>query len=158
MKHNLVYKITNLINGNYYIGKHSTDNIDDETFKTVKNIFSSIGIVEEIDDEKMNEIIPVNGSMPAYLYYFAKAFIENAVEEGIDYEVAKKLASYAIIGSAKMILETDKSIDQLIKDVCSPKGATLEGLKVFDDNKVNEIIKKASKACIQRAYELSKIE
>ena len=135
-----------------------TDNIDDVTFETVKTIFSSIGIVEEIEDGKMNEIIPVNGSMPAYLYYFAKAFIENAVEEGIDYDVAKKLASYAIIGSAKMILETDKSIEELIKDVCSPKGATLEGLKVFDDNKVNDIIKKASKACIQRAYELSKIE
>ena len=56
-----------------------------------------------------------------------------------------------------MITESDKSIDQLIKDVCSPKGATLEGLKVFDENNLDEIIKKASKACIDRAYELSKL-
>ena len=32
-----------------------------------------------------------------------------------------------------MIIETDKSIDELIKDVCSPKGATLEGLKVLEE-------------------------
>ena len=81
---------------------------------------------EEIKEEKMNEIIPINGSMPAYLYYFVQAFIEQGVKDGIDYEVAKKLACEAVIGSAKMILETNKPIDQLIKDVCSPGGATLE--------------------------------
>lgn len=132
--------------------------IDDDTFNVVKKIFASIGVVEEIPDCKMNEIIPVNGSMPAYLYYFAKAFIDDAFQRGIEYEVAKKLACYAIIGSAKMILETDKSIEQLIKDVCSPKGATLEGLKIFDEYKLGEIISKTSDACINRAYELSKLE
>lgn len=131
------------------------ENVDEETFITVKNIFSSIGIVEEINEDKMNEIIPVNGSMPAYLYYFVDAFIEQAVKDGIDYEVAKKLACEAIIGSCKMIMETDKSIDQLIKDVCSPGGATLEGLYVLENEKFKEIISKASKACIKRAYELS---
>ena len=75
----------------------------------------------EISEDKMNEIIPVNGSMPAYLYYFVKAFIDAAVEEGIDYEVAKRLACESVIGSSKMILETNKSIDELIKD-CYEKG------------------------------------
>ena len=90
--------------------------------------------------------------------YFAKAFIDDAVNRGINYEVAKKLASQAIIGSAKMILEADKSIDELIVDVCSPGGATLKGLEVFDNEKLNETIYKASDACIKRAYELSKVK
>ena len=106
----------------------------------------------------MNEIIPVNGSMPAFLYYFAKAFIDDSVNRGINYEVSKKLAAEAIIGSAKMILETDKSIEQLIKDVCSPGGATLKGLEVFDNNNLNKIISDTSEACIKRAYELSKVK
>lgn len=132
-------------------------NIDNETFKKVQDIFTSIGIIEEIDDSLMNEVIPVNGSMPAYIYYFIKSFIDEAVNNGIEYDVAKRLATSTIIGSCKMITESDKSIDQLIKDVCSPKGATLEGLKVFEENNLDEIIKKASKACIDRAYELSKL-
>ena len=56
-----------------------------------------------------------------------------------------------------MIQETNKSIDQLMKDVCSPKGATLEGLKVFEENNLDKIIKETSEACIKRAYELSKL-
>lgn len=131
------------------------ENVDEETFSKVKQIFASIGVVEEIKEEKMNEIIPINGSMPAYLYYFVQAFIEQGVKDGIDYEVAKKLACEAVIGSAKMILETDKSIDELIKDVCSPGGATLEGLYVLENEKFKEIIYKASIACVKRAYELS---
>lgn len=131
------------------------ENVDEETFSKVKQIFASIGVVEEIKEEKMNEIIPINGSMPAYLYYFVQAFIEQGVKEGIDYEVAKKLACEAVIGSAKMILETNKSIDELIKDVCSPGGATLEGLYVLENEKFKEIIYKSSIACVKRAYDLS---
>ena len=134
-----------------------TSNIDNETFYKVKQIFESIGIVEEIDDSLMNEIIPINGSMPAYIYYFIKLFIEKGVKNGIDYEVAKQLATETIIGSCKMIQQTNKTIDELIKDVCSPKGATLEGLKVLEENNLKEIVDKTSDACIKRAYELSKL-
>ena len=110
-----------------------SSNVTDYEFNEVKKIFSSIGVALEIPDNLMNEIIPVNGSMPAFLYYFAKCFIDKAVEDGIDYETAKTLCVQGIIGSAKMISNTNKSIDELIKDVCSPKGATLEGLKALEE-------------------------
>jgi len=132
------------------------ENVEDEVFNKVKKIFESVGITAEIAESKMNEVIPVNGSMPAYLYYFVQAFIDEAVNEGLDYETAKKLACEAVIGSAKMILETDKPIDELINDVCSPGGTTLAGLDVLKEEKFQEIIKKCFKACVNRAYELSK--
>lgn len=132
-----------------------SENVLEETFKKAKNIFSSIGIVEEIDESLMNEIIPVNGSMPAFLYYFVEAYIDDATSYGIPYETAKHLACEAVIGSAKMILETGKPIEELINDVCSPGGATLEGLRVLKENNFQEIIKESNKACIKRAYELS---
>ena len=130
-------------------------NVLEETFNKAKNIFESIGVVEEIDESLMNEIIPVNGSMPAFLYYFVEAYIDDATSCGIPYESAKRLACEAVIGSAKMILETGKPIEELINDVCSPGGATLEGLRVLKENNFQEIIKESNKACIKRAYELS---
>lgn len=130
-------------------------NTNEKSFEVAKQIFESIGVVKEIDESLMNEIIPVNGSMPAFLYYFVNSYIKDAVSKGIAYETAKLLACESIIGSTKMILETNKSIEELIKDVCSPGGATLEGLRIFDENNFEEIIKESNKACILRAYELS---
>ena len=86
----------------------------------------------------------------------ATALVTPMTKDGIDYEVVKKLACEAVIGSAKMILETNKSIDELIKDVCSPGGATLEGLYVLENEKFKETIYKASIACVNKAYDLSK--
>ena len=132
--------------------------VPDEIFEVVKKIFLSVGVVEEITEDKMNEIIPVNGSMPAFLYYFMETYIDDAVSKGIDYDVATKLCAEAIIGSAKMVLESGKPISELIKDVCSPGGATLAGLKVFDDCDFKKIIIDSNEACINRAYELSKLK
>ena len=87
----------------------------------------------------------------------AEKSVDKALKDGISYEVAKSLCVQAIIGSAKMIANTDKSIDELIKAVCSPKGATLEGLKVFEQYHTNVIIEEVADATIKRAYELSKI-
>lgn len=132
-------------------------NVTDNDILKAKEIFSQVGVVEEIPDNLMNEIIPVNGSMPAYLYYFVKCFVDKAVRNGIEEATAKRLACQSIIGSAKMILESGRDIDTLIKDVCSPKGATLEGLSVLKENNLEDIIDKASDATINRAYELSKL-
>lgn len=133
-----------------------SDSVCEEVFKKVKNIFTSIGVVEEIDEAFMNEIIPVNGSMPAFLYYFVDAYIKDAVDRGIDYNTSKRLACEAVIGSARMILDTNKPIDELINDVCSKGGATLEGLRILKENNFQSIIKESNDACIKRAYELSK--
>ena len=120
-----------------------------------KEIFESIGAVEEITEDQMNESLPLNGSMPAYLYLFAKAFIENGVKLGIDYEVSKRLCSHAIIGSAKMILEASDDIDTLINNVCSKGGTTIAGLNELYDNNFVEAIDKCYKACVDRAIELN---
>lgn len=145
------------------IGKSTTvltkDNlVTDDEFNQVKLIFEKIGVIEEITEDKMNEIIPLNGSMPAYLYYFAESFIENGIKNGVDPDVAKTLVVKAIIGSAEMILKSGKPTDQLIKDVCSPGGTTLAGLDVLKENEFKAIIDKASDACVNRAYELANIK
>ena len=56
-----------------------------------------------------------------------------------------------------MIIESNKDIDTLINDVCSPKGATLEGMNVLKESNFKEIIEETSEKTVKRAYELSKI-
>lgn len=128
----------------------------DEEFEFVKSIFSSCGTASVIPTDKMKEIIAINGSSPAFIYLFAKAFIDYANSVGIDEETSKILFSKSLVGSAKMITDSGYSIDELIKMVSSPGGTTLAGLQELYDGKMTDTIKKACESCTRRAYELSK--
>ncbi len=125
-------------------------------YNQVFDILSSIGVAYPIDESKMDESLALNGSMPAYLELFAKAFIDQAVKDGIDYETAKNLTCQSIISSASLILKSDESIDQLITNVCSKGGTTIAGLEKLYEYKFEEAIYECSKACANRSRELSK--
>lgn len=122
----------------------------------VKEIFDSIGNGYFITEDLMDASLPLNGSMPAYLYLFAKDFIENGINNGIDPETAKKLTVQSIIASAKMILESEDDIDTLINNVCSKGGTTIAGLNELYDNGFEDAIKKCYEACMNRSIELAK--
>lgn len=130
--------------------------ITDSEFEFVKEIFSSCGEVAVISEDKMKEVIAINGSSPAFIYLFAKGFIDYANSVGIEEETSKKLFAKTLIGSAKMITESGSSIDELIKMVSSPGGTTLAGLEQFYTGKLTEVINSACESCTNRAYELSK--
>lgn len=130
--------------------------VSEEEFACVFDIFSSAGKVAVVREDAMIDIIPVNGSSPAYIYRFAKAFVDYAKEKNIDEKAALELFCQSLIGSAKMMTETDKSIDELIAMVSSKGGTTLKGSEVLMDNRFEEIVKDACEACARRGYELAK--
>lgn len=129
---------------------------NNEEFKFVKEIFASSGISEEIPGDKLNEVIPVNGSSPAFIYLFAKIVADYAQEKGIDHSVALRLFSQTLIGSAKMLTDSGMSPDELIKMVSSPGGTTLKALDALDRCGFKNAVETAMDDCIMRAYELGK--
>ncbi len=122
--------------------------------KLCLDIFSAIGKVQEIPESLMDDVIPIGGSFTAFEYYFYKGFLESSVARGVPYEIAKKMLVQSIIGSAKMIEQDDRGIDELIKDVCSKGGTTLAGLKEFEDNNLLKIIDDCAVSCANRSKEL----
>ncbi len=143
------------------LGKGATamcrsDNISDEDFEEVYDMFANAGEVAVIPEEQMNAVIAVNGSSPAYVYLFAKAMIDYAVSVGIDKDVALNLVSKTFEGSAAMLRSSGNTPDELIEKVCSKGGTTIEAVKVLNDNNVSQIIADAMAACTKRAEELGK--
>lgn len=134
----------------------ASEMITEEELNIVSNIFKSCGIVEYIPETLMNAVICVNGSSPAYVYLLAKAMLESAIKQGIDIEAAQRLINQTILGSAKMLIESGKSAQQLIDMVASPGGTTLASLQSFEQQNFEDIIDNAMKACTERAHELAK--
>ena len=131
------------------------DKVTDEEFKTVLDIFRLCGKASVISKDKMKEIIALNGSSPAFIYLFAKGFIDYAEKVGIDKNSATELFTQSLIGSAKMITDSGYTIDELIKMVSSPGGTTLAGLDRLYEGNLTGIVENCCESCTKRAYELS---
>ena len=128
---------------------------DEESQKFVKNLFSALGAVLEISEDKMNAVTGISGSGPAYVYLFIKALTEAGVKQGLTYEQAKILATNTIIGSGQMVLaNTEKSLDDLITAVCSKGGTTIEAVNSFNNDGLDKIVDVAVTKCVNRAKEL----
>lgn len=143
------------------LGKGATaicrnDIISDDDFNFVKQMFELGGTVEILREEDMNKIISVNGSSPAYIYMFAKAMVEYAVENGIAKDTALNLICATLEGSAAMLRTSDDDIDTLIEKVCSKGGTTIEAVNTLNEYNFCEGIKKAMESCTKRAEELGK--
>lgn len=152
----LVMPNTPLLLGEGASALSHNDKVTDDEFELVLNIFKICGKAAVISKDKMKEIIAVNGSSPAFIYLFAKYFIDYAASEGIDTAVATELFAQSLIGSAKMITDSGNTIDELIKMVSSPGGTTLAGLDKLYEGNLGETVKNCCESCTKRAYELSK--
>lgn len=131
-----------------------SENCDDASALKAREIFESIGSVTEVPEDKINTLLPLNGSYPAYIWYFIRSFVRYAEKNGIRAEDARKMLAEATIGCAKMLEESPKDLDTLINDVCSYKGTTIEGVYVFDNMKLDDIVEEASAKCANRGKEL----
>ena len=128
----------------------------EDEFKLVCDVFSSCGEIAVIPQDKMTEIIAVNGSSPAFIYLYAQAFVDYAKSVGIDEAVAKSLFAKSLIGSAKMITDSGYTLDELITMVSSKGGTTIAGLEKLREGNLQQTVENCCKACTKRAYELSK--
>jgi pyrroline-5-carboxylate reductase len=128
-----------------------------EQLLRVQQLFDRMGVTVCFDrEEQLNDVIPYNGSAPAYLYFLLDAMAKSAQTHGIAYEDALRLLATTCVGAAKLVLTGEQSPAQLIDAVCSPGGTTIEAVKVLREGKMADILAEASDACIRRAYELGK--
>lgn len=130
--------------------------VSDTEFAFVERLFGLCGVTAVLPLDKMAEVIAINGSSPAFIYLFAKGFLDYAAEVGIAEEMAKPLFAQALIGSAAMLTDSGYDVDTLIRQVSSPGGTTLAGLDAFYEGGLQDTIKDACQRCTKRAYELSK--
>ena len=130
--------------------------VDDEEFYRVKEIFDSIGEAEEIDEKLIDCVIGVSGSSPAYTYMYIEALVNAAVANGMDAEKARIFAAQAVLGAAKMVLESKESIEQLRINVCSPGGTTIEAVNKLFENGFMDKTMEGFQAAVDKSIAMTK--
>jgi pyrroline-5-carboxylate reductase len=133
------------------------DNIGSEEKAAIRGLFEGSGRVEELEERLMSEVTALTGSSPAYVFMFLEAMADAAVQSGIPRGLAYRLAAQAVLGSAKMVLETGKHPAELKDQVCSPAGTTIEAVNALERNGFRFAVMDAMAECTKRAKEIGRM-
>lgn len=121
----------------------------------IQEIFNSFGRTEIIDEDLMDGFTALCGSSPAYVYMMIEAMADGGVMQGIPRKQAYKMAAQAVLGAAKMVLDTGLHPGELKDNVCSPKGTTIEAVAKLEEKGFRTSIIEAMKVCGEKSKQLS---
>lgn len=123
--------------------------------ENVKEIFRSFGEVVELDESKFDVFTSICASSPAFVFLFITALAESGVQHGMDQKETIHMVAQAVLGAAKIMLESNENPNELIDRVCTKGGTTIEGMKVLQNNDFFKTIVDAANKTTDRAKELS---
>ena len=120
-------------------------------------LLEAVGDVIWMDDESLiDAVTAVSGSGPAYVFLLAECLAEAGVAQGLDPELAARLARATIAGAGELLRRSDLSPAELRQNVTSPKGVTAEALAVLmGKDGLSDLLKRAVAAAAKRSRELS---
>ena len=128
--------------------------VSEDEASTVLKLFEAFGQAEIIPEKLQDAVVGISGSSPAYVYMFIEALADGAVAEGMPRTQAYKFAAQAVLGSAKMVLETGEHPGVLKDQVCSPGGTTIEAVAALEAAGFRSAVIEAERICIEKSRDL----
>jgi pyrroline-5-carboxylate reductase len=134
----------------------ANDAVTREELDYAVRICSGFGKAEIVPESLFDVVTAVSGSSPAYVFMFIEAMADAAVQGGMPRAQAYIFAAQAVLGSAKMVLDTGKHPGELKDMVCSPAGTTIEAVRVLEEKGFRSAVFECVKACTEKSAEMRK--
>ena len=112
-----------------YCGK----NVTDQELAELREILKPAGAVVPLEERLIDAASCVSGCGPAWAYMFAEALADGGVACGLPREQALAFAAGMLKGAAQMIDQSYQHPGALKDAVCSPGGATIQGVRVLEE-------------------------
>lgn len=122
--------------------------------EAVMAVLNSFGKAFEVPERLMDVVPGVSGCAPAWVFMMMEAMADGAVAEGMPRKQAYEFAAQAVLGSAKLMLETGKHPGELKDMVCSPAGSTIQAVRVLEEKSFRGAVMDAVIACIEKSRAL----
>lgn len=132
------------------------EKVTQKELDAVMELLNSFGRASTVPERLMDVVVGVSGSSPAYVFMFIEAMADAAVAGGMSRQQAYEFAAQAVLGSAKLVLETGIHPGQLKDMVCSPGGTTIEAVKVLEEKGFRAAVMDAVEACMEKSKDMAK--
>ena len=138
-------------------GLFASPEVNDEHKAASAKLMSAVGKIIWLDEErKINDIIAVAGSAPAYFFLFMEAMETQAKLLGFSDEDSRMLVQQTALGAAQMVAHNDVPISTLRNNVTSKGGTTHAAIEQFKADGIEKMVANAMNAAINRAEEKAK--
>ena len=127
----------------------ANERVTEEELGEVLTMLNAFGKTEVVPEHLIDVVVSTSGSSPAYVFMMIEAMADAAVADGMARPQAYKFAAQAVLGSAKMVLETGRHPGELKDMVCSPGGTTIEAVRVLEAKGFRSALIEAMKACAE---------
>lgn len=134
----------------------ASEQVSEAQLKLVTSLFETVGSIIEIPEHLFSIFTTIGGASPAFTYMYIDALARAAVREGMPKSMALDIAANAVLGSAKMILQSQEHPWELVDQVCSPGGTTIQGVSSLQSNHFETTIHDAVAAVTNKDRSLSK--
>lgn len=132
------------------------ERVSDEELRAVEGLFAASGKTAVLSERLFDTVTAASGSSPAYVFMMIDAMADAALRGGIARADAVTLCAQAVLGSAKMVLETGMHPAALKDMVCSPGGTTIEAVAALEECGFRSALITAMEACEEKSKELGK--
>jgi pyrroline-5-carboxylate reductase len=132
------------------VGGHATG----DDLKAARRIFDSVGMTVALDEAQMDAVTGLSGSGPAYVFLVIEALADAGVKVGLSRHHAQALAAQTLLGSAKLLIETNEHPGRLKDMVTSPGGTAIAGLHTIEAGGLRTTLMDAVEAATKRSQEL----
>ena len=133
------------------LGEYAEDIHKEIAFK----ILGAVGEVEMVPEELMDVVTGLSGSGPAYIYMVIEALTDGGVMMGLPRNIATRLATQTVLGSAKLVREKDVHPAVLKDQVTTPGGTTIQAIKELEESGLRPMLIRAVETATKRSRELS---
>ena len=134
---------------------YDTLDVSADTEQEFLEMFSMAGKMDKLPEDKIDAASALSGCGPAFVYAFAEALADGAVECGVPRDKAAAYAAQTLLGAARMLQEYGHPAD--LKDaVCSPGGTTIAGIHALEKAGFRGATMDAVHAAYNRTLELKK--
>lgn len=132
----------------------ATDNASAESLATVKEIFDTVGISIQIQEDLMTSATALCACGIAFFLRSVRAASQGGVEVGFHAHDALMMAAQTAKGAADLLLQLASHPEHEIDKVTSPKGCTIAGLNEMEHNGFSSAMIKGIKTSAKIAGEL----
>ncbi len=133
------------------LGRHATE----DHGRLAQQMFQAVGTVCRVAEGLMNAVTGLSGSGPAYIYMVIEALTDGGVKMGLSRQVALRLATQTVLGSALLVRETGTHPAVLRDQVTTPGGTAIAAIHELEIGGLRPMLINAVVTATQRSKELS---